>query len=497
MNHRIVRRVLGALLVLQAIAMAACGAFAYFDVVAGDEEAMRALMTSALITGGCGGALALSAGLRGMAGGLMRREAVAIVGLGWILSGLFGAVPYLLCPPHMDVASAWFEAVSGFTTTGSSAMADIEAWPRGMLLWRATTQWLGGIGILVLFVAVLSFLGVGSKALFQNESSLHAGSAGLARIQDMALLLVLIYLAFSAICTVGLRGMGLSWFNAVCHAMATVSTGGFSPHNSSVGHYSGWGNGWLIESWMVVFMVLCSINFIWFVAILRRNRPRVREEEDARWFVGLLALASVAIAVGVMAEDGVSFWQALRGGMFSVVSITSTTGFGTVDYEMWPAWCQVVLALLMLVGGCAGSTAGGPKIGRIMLFLKLARHEVNASFRPNLVFHATHNGRPVDGRGRAAVVFFLALYLVIGLVSVLVVAALESGTAISLETAASCVLATLSNIGPAFGAVGPTENFSDLRGVTKSFLAVLMILGRLELFAVLALFLPSLWKRYA
>jgi len=496
MNHRIVRRVLGALLVLQAAAMAGCGAFAYFDVVAGDEEAMRALLIAAAIAGGSGVLLVVSGGFHRMPGGLMRREAVAVVGLGWILSGVFGAVPYVLCPPHMDLASAWFEAVSGFTTTGSSVMADIETWPRGMLLWRATTQWLGGIGILVLFVAVLSFLGVGSKALFQNESSLHAGRAGLARIQDMALLLVVIYLLFSVACTIGLRAMGLSWFNAVCHAMATVSTGGFSPHNASVGYYSGWANGWLIESWIVIFMALCSINFILFVAIMRRNWARVREEEDARWFLGMLALVSVAITGGVMAEGGVALGDALRGAVFSVVSIMTTTGFGTVDYELWPVWCQVILGLLMLVGGCAGSTAGGPKIGRIVLFLKLARHEVNASFRPNLVFHATHNGRPVDVRGRAAVVFFLALYLLIGLVSVFVVAALESGTAISLETAASSVMATLSNIGPAFGGVGPTENFADFRGTTKSFLAVLMILGRLELFAVLALLLPSLWKRY-
>jgi len=227
----------------------------------------------------------------------------------------------------------------------------------------ATTQWLGGIGILVLFVALLSFLGVGSKALFQNESSLHAGRAGLARIQDMALLLVVIYLLFSVACTLGLRGMGLSWFNAVCHAMTTVSTGGFSPHNASVGYYSGWDNGWLIESWIVIFMALCSINFILFVAIMRRNWARVREEEDARWFLGMLALASVAITGGVMAEGGVALGDALRGAVFSVVSIMTTTGFGTVDYELWPLWCQVILGLLMLVGGCAGSTAGGRRSG--------------------------------------------------------------------------------------------------------------------------------------
>lgn len=496
MNHRIVRRVLGALLILQALAMVGCGLFALFDVIAGDEQAMRALLLGALVTGTCGILLLASGYMTRMSGGLMRREAVAVVGLGWILSGLFGAIPYVFCPPHMDFASAWFEAVSGFTTTGSSAMADIESWPRGMLLWRATTQWLGGIGILVLFVAVLSFLGVGSKALFRNESSLHAGRAGLARTQDMALLLVVIYVALSITCTVGLRAMGLTWFNAVCHTMATVSTGGFSPHNTSVGFYSGWGNGWLIELWISFFMALCSINFIFFVAIIRRNKQRLRDEEDAKWFLGMLVLASGVIACGVAAQDQNGFLESLRNAWFYVVSITSTTGFGTVDYEQWPVWCQLILGLLMLVGGCAGSTAGGPKVGRVVLFVKLTRHELIASFRPSVVFRAMHNGVSVDAHERSGVVFFLALYYFIGFMSVGLVAAMEAGTAMSMETAASCVLATLSNVGPAFGDVGPTEHFSDLRPITKSYLGVLMILGRLELYAVLALLIPSLWKRY-
>jgi trk system potassium uptake protein TrkH len=196
----------------------------------------------------------------------------------------------VLCAPYLTPAGAFFEAASGFTTTGSSVMTVIEEWPRGILLWRATTQLLGGIGILVLFVALLSYIGVSSKSLFNNESSFRSGDLGLARIQDTALLLLRIYFGLVLACLVGLRFMGLSWFNAACHAFATVSTGGLSTHTASIAHYTNWGNSWLIELWLILFMTLGSLNFLLFVVILRRNWKRVLCEEDARWFIGICTL---------------------------------------------------------------------------------------------------------------------------------------------------------------------------------------------------------------
>jgi len=396
----------------------------------------------------------------------------------------------------MNWAAAVFESASGFTTTGSSVMSDIEAWPRGILLWRSTTQWLGGIGILVLFVAVLSYLGLGAKSLFQNESSFRGGESGLARIQDTSLALLRIYGAFTVICVLGLRAMGLSWFNATCHAMTTVSTGGFSPHGLSVGYYSGWGNGWLIESYISLFMLLCSLNFLLYVVILRKNWRRLRDEEDGRWLVGILFCSILLIAGGRAWSEGTDIIQALREATFTVVSISSTTGFGTADYEQWPAWSKLLLALLMLVGGCAGSTAGGSKVGRLLVFVKSTRHEIVRAFRPNLIFRLKVNGNAIDESGRARTIFFLLLYLMIAALSTLLVALLKAGTGISLETCAGAVIATLSNIGPGFGSVGPTENFGHFREATQIFLAWLMVLGRLELFALLVLFLPSAWRRY-
>lgn len=496
MNPRLVSRILGILIMLEALAMLGCGMFARFDIVAGDEAAAAALFLSAGITGSAALAMILAGGLRHVVDRIPRREGVLVVGLGWLVCSAFGGIPYLLCPPGLDWAGAFFESASGFTTTGSSVMTDIEAWPRGILLWRSATQLLGGIGILVLFVAVLSYLGLGSKSLFMNESSFRGGESGMARIHDTSLALLRIYLGLFAACAVGLRAMGLTWFNAVCHSMTAVSTGGFSPHNQSVGHYSRWGNGWLIELWIVLFMFLCSLNFLIYVVILRKNWKRLKQEEDAKWLAGI-CIAFICIIAGGRAFHGDdSFGTALRDAAFVVVTIVSTTGFGTADYELWPAWSKVMLALLMLMGGCAGSTAGGFKVGRLMVFLKSAKLEISKTFRPNIVFRVFVNGNRIDDAARARVMFFLTLYLMTAVFSTVVVGFFEAGTGISMETCGGAVLATLSNIGPGFGSVGPTENFAHLREPTQVFLAWLMILGRLELFALLVVFLPSAWRKY-
>jgi trk system potassium uptake protein TrkH len=496
MNFRLVAHITGILLLLEAAAMALCGLWARLDVVAGDEPAMVALFQSAGITGGVAVLMVLGGGWRMQVKRIPRREAVVVVGLGWLLSSLLGGVPYMLCPPGLNMAGAFFESASGFTTTGSSVMTDIEIWPRGLLLWRSVTQWLGGIGILVLFVAVLSYLGLGSKSLFQNESSFRGGESGMARIHDTSLALLKIYLFITGICAVGLRSMGFSWFNAICHSMTAVSTGGFSTHNKSIGFYSEWGNGWLIELWITVIMFLCSLNFLLYVVLLRKNWRRLREEEDGRWLLGICLVFILIIATGRAWHGDAPFVQALRDASFVVVTIVSTTGFGTADYELWPAWSKVLLALLMLMGACSGSTAGGFKVGRLLVFLKSARHEVVRAFRPNLVFRLVVNGNTINDEARARTMFFLVMYLMICVFSTAVVGFLEAGTGISMETCVGAVLATISNIGPGFGTVGPTENFGHFREVTQVYLGLLMILGRLELFALLVLFFPSAWKRY-
>ncbi|MGB0774852.1 MAG: TrkH family potassium uptake protein, partial [Akkermansiaceae bacterium] len=374
---------------------------------------------------------------------------------------------------------------------------DIASWPRGLLMWRSVTQWLGGMGILVLFVAVLSYLGMGSKSLFRNESSFQTGEATTARIRDTAMVLWKVYVCITIVCVIGLKAMGLTTYNAISHAFTVVSTGGFSPHNKSVGHYSDWGNGWLIELWLSLFMLLCSISFLVWVVILRKKWKRLVDEEEGRLFVILCLGAAVILASGVSAAAvNMSFWQALRDTWFTVVSVASTTGFVTADYSAWPGFTLIILAMIMMLGGCSGSTSGGMKVSRLIVFLKTARFEIVRAFRPNQVFRMHVNGNALGEVERSQTVVFVALYAFIFIVSCFVVALLEAANHMDVMTAFGCVIATMANIGPGFGGVGPMDNFAHLTPPTKVFLSFLMILGRLELFALLVLFIPSLWRRY-
>lgn len=376
-------------------------------------------------------------------------------------------------------------------------MSDIEAWPHGILMWRSLTQWLGGLGILVLFVVVLSYFGLGGKTLFRNESSFQTGEADTARIRDTAVLLWRIYLFFTIVCGLGLYAMGLKPEFAAMHAMTTMATGGFSPHNASVGHYSEWGNGWLIEGWIVVFMIIGSLNFLLWTVILKRRWGRLKVEEEGRWFLAICLIFALAISAQlVMTGQEESFVAAFRGAIFNVVSVISTTGFGTVDFELWPAFSIALLLLAMSFGGCAGSTSGGMKMRRLVLVYKAIRQDVIHTYRPQKVLRIEVNGTRVDDESRSQVLLFVVAIVLMTVIGTLVVASLESDVEVTLDTAFSSVFATLFNIGPGVGEVGPTHNFAWMKGSTQLFLSLMMIMGRLELFVIMALFVPTFWRRY-
>jgi len=504
MNFHILAKFLGALLLLVSIAMSSCGVFAWLDLAGGNEAAMRALFRSALITSGLGG-LMMILGI-GKIERVPRREGIVVVGLGWILCGLVGSLPYMLGQPRMEFADALFESVSGFTTTGSTVMGtdhstgkDIESWPRGILMWRAVTQWLGGMGILVLFVALLSYLGMGSKSLFRNESSFQTGEAYTARIRDTALTLWKLYLCVTLICICGLLCLGLTPYNAIAHAFTVVSTGGFSPHNQSIGYYSSWGNGWLIELWLSIFMIICSISFMVWVVVMRKRWQRLRAEEEGKLFILIFVAASLIIAWNLTEIGGgepMGFLTALRHSWFNVLSVFSTTGYSTVNYAAWPGDTLVLLAALMILGGCSGSTSGGVKVSRFIVLLKTARFEIVRAFRPNQVFRMHVNGNALGDSERLQTVVFLALWAFIFIASCFVVSLLEVAHGMDMISAFGAVVATIANIGPGFGSVGPADNFAHLLPVTKIFLSLLMVLGRLELYAILVLFTPTIWRKY-
>jgi len=505
MNFKTIAKLLGALLVLESLAMFLCGGYASLLSDAEQGNSMSALMVGGGVTMVAGCILFFS-GLGRSLEKVSRREGMAVVGLGWILAGVLGGIPYTLCEASiglngepgqkLDFISGVFESVSGFTTTGSTTMTNIESWPKPLLLWRAVTQWLGGLGILVLFVAVFSYLGMGSKSLFRNESSFQTGEAATARIRDTANTLLGLYLLITFICALGLKVLGMDVYDAVTHAFTTVSTGGFSPKNASIAHYEDWQTGPLIELWLTIFMIICSISFLVWVVLISKKWKRLKEEEEGKFFIGWCIGGAFILAIGVMVGQDMPFFSALRQTWFTVVSLGSSTGYATADYELWPGVCHVMLGIVMLIGGCAGSTSGGLKISRLILMVRTARYEVVRAFRPHKVTRVQVNGNSLNPDARAHTMIFLVLYGVIAVTSTLIVALLEVSQNMDMDSAIGVVIATLFNVGPGFSQVGPTDNFDHLLPGTKTFLCLLMIIGRLELYAVLVLFLPSFWRKY-
>jgi len=488
MDYRQLSRILGLLLLLVAAAMAACFAFALYD----NEPAAaagRALGLSALITAAAGGLLHTYG--RGSSREILRREAIAIVGLGWTVSALFGALPYILSSPSLPPSAAFFESVSGFTTTGATVMRDIEAFPRGILLWRATTQWLGGMGILVLFVAVLSMAGGGTKSLFRRESTAQFGEGFAARMHDTALRLWQIYLGLSLACFLGFVALGMSVFDAVCHAFTTVATGGFSTRNASIAAF----NSPAIEWWTMLFMILGAISFMLYAWLLARRWTKWKQDEETRFYLWALALVTLAVTGSLLYYQQVGGWnETVRTAAFQVISIGTTSGFATADYDQWANFPKILLVALMFMGGCAGSTAGGVKVSRVVVFFKNFARQMTHVFRPTRVVTVRINGVALSDSFLTEVSFYLAL---VGFI-----VALGSGALSLLEPQfdlISCfgaTVATVFNIGPGLGAVGPSSTYADLGPATHVLLSLFMIMGRLEILAVLALFVPQLWRKY-
>lgn len=490
MNYRLLSKVLGLLLLLLSGAMFLCLDFAYFS--ADMQVTGPGVKSFGLSTG-----ITLLAGIIlivfGRKSGLevLRKEGVAIVGLGWLMCGVFGALPYLLAEPRLGVSEAFFESISGFTTTGATVIADLDEFPRSILLWRSLTQWLGGLGILVLFVALLSTLGVGSKALFRHESSAKSGEGLQTRIHDVAARLWQIYVAFSVACCLGLYFLGMPLFDSVLHTFTAISTAGFSPRNESIGSYQ---NIW-IELWLVLFMIFGGVSFMLYAWLLRGRIDRWHKDEETRLYLTIIVAGTILVTLDLWAlQSYPSFGEALRVALFQVVSIFTTTGYSTENFDSWPAFSKALLVMFMLIGGCAGSTAGGIKVSRLLLFLKITRAEIVAAFRPNQIISVTLNGNAASDGLKSQTVFFIALACISLVVGTVMISLFEPG--LDLITSFSAALATLFNIGPGLGGVGPAQNYAFLSPGTLVFLSFLMVLGRLEFFALLVLFLPSLWRKY-
>ena len=415
------------------------------------------------------------------------REAIGMVALGWVAAGLVGGLPYLLGGVGETWSDAFFESFSGFTTTGASILTNIEAVPHSLLLWRSLTHWLGGMGIIVLSLAILPMLGVGGMQLYKAEAPGPSPDKLTPRIKDTALLLWKVYVLFTALQVVLLLLGGMNLFDAVCHAFATMATGGFSTKNASIGHFQSV----YIDVVVIAFMFLAGMNFALHYSLLRGRPVRLLRDPEFRFYALVLVAFTLVGTWGVYATTHHSLGEALRYAAFQVVSIGSTTGFATDNYELWLPLPQVLLFLLMFLGGCAGSTAGGMKCMRIMLLAKQSYQELFRLAHPRVVNHVKMGGKKVPPEALSGIwgffLLFLGLFLLAGLL--LMVVGLDASTAFS--SAVAC----LGNIGPGFGDVGPMENYAGLPAAAKWLLVLCMLLGRLEIYTVFILFVPEFWRK--
>jgi trk/ktr system potassium uptake protein len=419
---------------------------------------------------------------------LRAREGFAIVAFGWIFVGLLGALPFWLSGQIPSFTDAAFESISGFTTTGASILTDIEGRSHGTLFWRAMTHWLGGMGIVLLALAILPLLGVGGMQLFRAEVPGPVAERLTPRIRETAKILWMVYLLLTVAETVALMFAGMGLFDAVCHSFATMATGGFSNHNQSVGGYATPAMEWVI----IVFMFLAGANFsLHFLALKGKWRVHFQDEEFK--FYGTIILMSTALILTVlMPLNYYTNWgDAIRLALFQVVSILTTTGFGTVDYLLWPPLAHAILLVLMAVGGCAGSTGGGIKVMRVLILLKHAKLELKKMLHPRGVFTLWFNNRAISNNLQTNILGFFLLFMMVYVGGVLI---LTLGGR-DLVTAVGATAATLGNIGPGLGLVGPASNYSSLLDWEKWLLVFFMVIGRLELFTVLVLFLPGAWRK--
>lgn len=415
------------------------------------------------------------------------RDGFFIVASAWLLASLAGAVPYVVLDT-LGPVDAFFESVAGFTTTGSTVLVDIEGTAQSLLLWRSLTQWLGGMGIVVFTIALMPVLGIGGMQLFRAEVPGPVAEKIRPRVTSTARRLWLIYVGLTAAQWILLIIAGMSPFESLCHSLTTLSTGGFSTRAASVGAFASPAIEWIV----IVFMVLAGINFVLHYKVIAGRVFEAGRDSELHYFVLTLALASGAVAVSVWVSGVEAGGAPFRSAVFQVVSIVTTTGYATANFEVWPTFAHLVLLLLMLLGAMAGSTSGGIKSLRAVLAFRAVRNSFSVTGHRNAVRPAVHyGGKPVPADVLASIWVFLALYFaIVGAMALAIAAA-----GYDLETALSGALTSVGNVGPGFGEIGPYDHFAHFPGVVKIALSFCMIAGRLELFTLLVLLLPSFWKR--
>lgn len=479
MNYGIIVKVLGIILLIESLLMSPSVLISRYH---GGEAVMPLLITIMMM---------LVAGIfmmnvKSEREHIRAKDGIVIVALGWVVISFFGALPFYLTESVPTFADALFETVSGFTTTGSSVIANVEALDKGILFWRSMTHWIGGMGILVFTLALLPALGVGSLQIFKAESPGPVAGKIVPRMKDTARVLYVTYIAITILQVILLLFGGVNLLESFVITFGTVGTGGFGPRNDSMASYSSY-----VQVVTGVFMVLSGINFSLYFLLFRKKYKEFLEDRELRLYLFFVLTSVLMIAVNLLVAFKGDLLIALKDSFFQVSSIMTTTGYTTVNYELWPSFSKLILFFLMFIGGSAGSTAGGMKVIRIMIILKLIKREVSKIFHPRALIPIKVGGKIVSNEVIARINSFLTLHMVIFVIGVIVVS-LEG---VDMITSMSSVAATINNIGPGFGGVGPMFTFADYSVFTKLFLSLIMLLGRLEHFTIIALLVPKSWTK--
>ncbi|MBB6430689.1 TrkH family potassium uptake protein [Algisphaera agarilytica] len=516
MNYRNVFRQLGLLMLVLSAGMCVIVAIEWFlwsRRGMGELLGVQAMGVSALLGAVVGGGIWMTG--RGVKAELMnRREALLLVATSWFIGAMVAALPFWVwatirsndnaADAHVfeSFVACYFEAMSGLTTTGATVVSDIPGLPKSLLLWRSMTHWLGGLGIVVLFVAVLPMIGVGGKRLFNVEAPGPQQQGVRPRIKETARILWLIYMAITAAAVASYKLAGLSWFESVCHSFSVVSTGGLSTRDASMGAY----NSVACDIISMVFMLLAGVNFGLMFLLVRGRWKAVYKDEELRVYLTLKMLVIVLVAANIMGTDIIttagetvhaSAMQALRFAGFQTIALHTGTGFTTADYDLWPFLSRSLLIGLMFIGGCAGSTAGGIKVIRFWIAIKVILASLERAFRPQVVRPLRVSGGIVDDEMKLGALTYCLLILLLVSVGALLIGIFETHTGgfeIDFLTAATASLSTLGNIGPGFNGIGATQNYGWFSTPSLALMSLLMMLGRLEVYAVAVLLLPRFWR---
>lgn len=482
-NYKVIGNILGILLIINGGFMLLClGVSLYYD----ESESISLAISSAITL--LSGFILWLATHKKTTKDLRKKDGYLIVSLGWIVMSFFGVLPYVLSGTIPSITNAFFETVSGFTTTGASILSDIESVSKGILFWRSLTQWIGGMGIIVLALAILPFLGIGGMQLFVAEAPGITPDKLKPRIQDTAKRLWYLYVGLTFIEAIALYLAGMGGFDAVNHALTTMATGGFSTKNASIAYY----DSSLIHYIIIFFMFLAGTSFtLTYIALIKRNFNKVFRNEEFVVYLVFTVVITAIVTTALMVVQDFGLALSFRDALFQVVSLVTTTGYATADYTSWSSFLTVLFFILLFVGGSAGSTAGGVKIIRHVVLFKNSFLELKRQLHPSAIMPVRISGKAIDQNIVYNVLAFIMIYILVFLVGVTLLSSMN----VDFDTAFGAVATSLGNVGPGIGDVGPANNFSGMPVGGKWLLSFLMILGRLELFTVLMLLSPYFWRK--